>query len=150
MTFEEELVSLMPRLKIYALSLTRDVDRAGDLLQSTMLQTLENRSKFQVGTNMAAWVFTIQRNLFISNIRRTRPHVDITDIVLSKPAAQEDGIRTRELVRWLSMMPPKTRNTLLLVGEEIPYEEIAVLTKTTLGTVKSRVSRARDILGELL
>ena len=75
--FDLDLKDILPRLRIYALSLTRNRDRADDLVQQTALKALAGRTSFRVGTNFSGWIFRIQRNEFISELRRGRPTVDI-------------------------------------------------------------------------
>lgn len=154
--FEKELVALMPKLRRYALSLVRDPVRAEDLMQDTLLKALEQRDKFQQGTNLSAWVFTIQRNLFISSMRgaKNKPHADVMDpdvfIKLTTPPMQEAGIHAAELRRWLALMPAKSQRILSMVAEDVSYNEIAAKQNVSIGTVKSRISRARDWLEPFL
>lgn len=147
--FNAGLLEVLPRLQVYALSLTRNRDAADDLVQDTMVKALAGRQSFQPGTNLAAWLFRIQRNEFISATRRpaNRAHANIDDVSIPQPPRQDAGIRTRELVHYLKLLPRETRQILLLSGlNDSPYEDIACRTGLTVGTVKSRVSRARDLL----
>src|SRR6185295_19339741 len=99
--FHEQLKSILPRLRIYALSLTRDRDAADDLVHDTVIKALTGRHSFQPGTNLAAWLFRIQRNEFISGLRRQRPSVPVDTAIaesLSHPAHQESGLVMREFV----------------------------------------------------
>ena len=152
--FHEQLKAILPRLRIYALSLTRDRDTADDLVHDTVIKALAGRHSFQPGTNLAAWLFRIQRNEFISGLRRQRPTVPIdTEIAdrLSHPAHQESGLVMREFVSAFAKLVPTQREALLLaVLEGLPYEVIAEHTGVSVGTVKSRVSRGRDRLEQLL
>jgi len=152
--FHEQLKAVLPRLRIYALSLTRDRDAADDLVQDTVIKALKGRQSFQPGTNLAAWLFRIQRNEFISGVRKQRPTVPLdTEIAgrLSHPAHQESGLVMREFVSAFSKLAPTQREALLLaVLEGLPYEVIAEHTGVSVGTVKSRISRGRDMLERLL
>jgi RNA polymerase sigma-70 factor (ECF subfamily) len=152
--FHTQLKATLPRLRIYALSLTRDRDAADDLVHDTVIKALTGRHSFQPGTNLAAWLFRIQRNEFISGLRRQRPSVPVDTAIaesLSHPAHQESGLIMREFVTAFSKLVPTQREALLLaVLEGLPYEVIAAHTGVSVGTVKSRISRARDTLERLL
>jgi len=152
--FHDQLKAVLPRLRIYALSLTRDRDRADDLVHDTVVKALAGRHSFQPGTNLAAWLMRIQRNEFISGVRKQRPTVPVdTEIAesLTTPAYQESGLVMREFVSAFSELAPTQREALLLaVLEGLPYEVIAEHTGVSVGTVKSRISRGRDRLEQLL
>ncbi len=152
--FHEQLKAILPRLRVYALSLTRDRNDADDLVQDTVVKALNGRHGFQPGTNLAAWLFRIQRNEFISGLRKRRPTVPVdTEISerLSRPPLQESGLVMREFVSAFGKLAPTQREALLLaVLEGLPYEAIAQHTGVSVGTVKSRVSRGRDTLERLL
>jgi len=152
--FHEQLTAILPRLRIYALSLTRNRDSADDLVHDTVIKALAGRKSFQPGTNLAAWLFRIQRNEFISGLRRLRPSVPVDSAIaesLSHPAQQESGIIMREFLTAFSKLASTQREALLLaVVEGLPYETIAAHTGVSVGTVKSRISRARDRLEHLL
>ncbi|MCA0302228.1 MAG: sigma-70 family RNA polymerase sigma factor [Proteobacteria bacterium] len=152
--FHEGLKEILPRLRIYALSLTRDRDAADDLVHDTVIKALTGRHSFQPGTNLAAWLFRIQRNEFISGLRRRRPTVPVDTAIadsLSQPAHQDSGLVMREFVSAFSRLAPTQREALLLaVLEGLPYDVIASHTGVSVGTVKSRISRARDTLERLL
>src|SRR5215470_12719011 len=152
--FHDQLKAILPRLRIYALSLTRDRDAADDLVHDTVIKALTGRHSFQPGTNLAAWLFRIQRNEFISGLRRQRPSVPVDTAIaesLSHPAHQDSGLIMREFVSAFSKLVPTQREALLLaVLEGLPYEVIAAHTGVSVGTVKSRISRARDTLERLL
>lgn len=152
--FHDQLTAVLPRLRIYALSLTRNRDSADDLVHDTVIKALAGRKSFQPGTNLAAWLFRIQRNEFISGLRRLRPSVPVDSVIaesLSHPAQQESGIIMREFLTAFSKLASTQREALLLaVVEGLPYETIAAHTGVSVGTVKSRISRARDRLEQLL
>jgi RNA polymerase sigma-70 factor (ECF subfamily) len=153
-SFHEDLKALLPRLRVYALSLTRDHVAADDVVHDTVVKALTHRHSFQPGTNLAAWLFRIQRNEFISNLRRIRPSVPVDSTIaatLSQLPHQESRIVMREFMAAFGKLERDQREALLLaVLEGKPYEEIAALTSVSVGTVKSRVSRARDTLEQLM
>jgi RNA polymerase sigma-70 factor (ECF subfamily) len=152
--FHDQLTAVLPRLRIYALSLTRNRDSADDLVHDTVVKALAGRQSFQPGTNLAAWLFRIQRNEFISGLRRLRPTVPVDSAIaesLSHPPHQDSGLVMREFLTAFSKLAQTQREALLLaVVEGLPYETIAVHTGVSVGTVKSRISRARDRLEHLL
>jgi RNA polymerase sigma-70 factor (ECF subfamily) len=152
--FHEQLKAILPRLRVYALSLTRDRDAADDLVQDTVIRALQGRQSFQPGTNLAAWLFRIQRNEFISGIRKQRPTVPVDTAIadrLSHPPHQDSGLIMREFVSAFGKLGSTQREALLLaVLEGLPYDVIAKHTGVSVGTVKSRISRGRDTLERLL
>jgi RNA polymerase sigma-70 factor, ECF subfamily len=152
--FHEQLTAVLPRLRVYALSLTRDRDAADDLVHDTVVKALTGRASFEPGTNLSAWVFRIQRNEFISGLRRLRPSVPVDSAVaesLSHQPHQESRLVMREFMSAFGRLAPTQREALLLaVLEGQSYEVIAAHTGVSVGTVKSRISRARDTLERLL
>ncbi len=114
--FHEQLKAILPRLRIYALSLTRDRDAADDLVHDTVIKALTGRHSFQPGTNLAAWLFRIQRNEFISGLRRQRPSVPVDTAIaesLSQPAHQDSGLIMREFLTAFAKLVPTQREALL-------------------------------------
>ncbi|MDP3162225.1 MAG: sigma-70 family RNA polymerase sigma factor [Reyranella sp.] len=152
--FHVDLKAALPRLRIYALSLTRDRDRADDLVQDAVVKALAGQRSFQPGTNFPAWLFRIQRNEFISGLRRQRPTVPLDDAIastLSHAPAQESGLIMREFTRAFGLLAGGQREALLLaVLEGWSYQRIALLSDVSVGTVKSRISRARAALKLML
>ena len=115
--FHEQLKAVLPRLRIYALSLTRNRDAADDLVHDTVIKALAGRQSFQPGTNLAAWLFRIQRNEFISGLRRLRPTVPVDTAIaesLSHPPHQESGLVMREFLIAFAKLAPTQREALLL------------------------------------
>jgi len=145
--FETDLTQLLPRLRIYALSLTRDPIRADDLVQQTVLRSLAGRKSFRPGTNFPGWLFRIQRNEFISGLRRERPTVELNDAIASTlvdAQRQESGLVMREFMAALRTLAGGQRRALLLTAlEGHTHETTAGVSGVSIGTVKSRVSRAR-------
>lgn len=152
--FHADLKTMLPRLRIYALSLTRDRDRADDLVQETAVSALAGRKSFQPGTNFPGWLFRIQRNNFISGLRRLHLTVNLDDIVIDPTPyepRQESGLVMREFKKAFHVLSVCQRETLLLaVLEGYSYARIAAHSGVSVGTVKSRVSRARATLRQLL
>ena len=152
--FDCDLKSILPRLRIYAMSLTRDIDRADELVQQTALKALAGRESFRTGTNFAGWMFRIQRNEFISELRRARPTISIDDPLAqakSHPPLQETGLIMREFMAAFRQLPDERRHALLLgTVEGQPYAQIAQRAGVTVGAVKSRVRRGREMLKQLL
>ncbi len=152
--FHEQLKTILPRLRVYALSLTRDRDAADDLVHDTVVKALVGRHSFEPGTNLSAWVFRIQRNEFISGLRRLRPSVPVDSAIaesLSHQPHQDSRLVMREFMSAFGKLAPTQREALLLaVLEGQSYEVIAAHTGVSVGTVKSRISRARDMLERML
>ncbi len=153
-TFDRALTGNLARLRIYAQSLTRNADRADDLVQQTVMKALAGRASFRPGTNFAAWLFRIQRNEFISEVRRNRAFVDCYEEVehtLTGPPDQENGLMLREFIGAFRRLSGNARRALLLSQlEGLTYREISERTGFSVGTVKSRVSRGRVTLAGLV
>ena len=153
--FRCELEAVLPGLRNYARSLTRDHEAADDLVQETTLRAWSKRDMFHAGTNLRAWTFTIQRNLFMSDKRRARFKGEWDEQRASKllttPASQEHQIHLTDLMRAMEKISRSQRETLMLVVlGDMSYEEVAHVTGVEVGTVKSRVHRAREALSLLL
>ncbi len=151
----DAVLATVPSLRAFAVSLCGNVDRADDLVQETMLRALANIDRFQVGTNMPAWLFTILRNHFRSEYRKRRHEVEDvdgkhTDSLKAEPS-QIPSIEFGELKEALSQLPDDQREALILVGASgFSYEEAAKICDCAVGTIKSRVNRARNRLAELM
>ena len=152
--FHAELKNILPRLRVYALSLTRDRDRADDLVQETVVKALAGQNSFRPGTCFSAWVFRIQRNEFISGLRRQRPTVPLDETIynaLSHPAQQDRGLIMQEFLSAFGKLSVGQREALVLaVIDGQSYDQIARHAGVSVGTIKSRISRARDMLERLL
>ncbi len=151
----DELVTHLPALRAFALSLTRNRATADDMMQDTVLKAWSNMDKFQAGTNMRAWLFTILRNNFYSSRRKLNREVADVDNVFSdnlsvKP--DHDGrLQMADFKKALNQLPDEQREALILVGASgFAYEEAADMCGVATGTIKSRVNRARAKLTELL
>jgi RNA polymerase sigma-70 factor, ECF subfamily len=154
-TFEKELLSVLPRLRAIAVMLTRDRVAADDLLQDSIVLALSAKHSYTLGTNLAAWMYRLMRNRLISLARRRRPStVPLEDPIANSvsTAPEQDGRMMRLLLeRELAHLPIGQREALILVGAAgQSYAEAAVALGCTVGTVKSRVSRARETLRQRL
>jgi RNA polymerase sigma-70 factor, ECF subfamily len=151
----DAVLAAVPKLRAFAISLSGNVDRADDLVQETLLRALANIDSFQPGTNLQAWLFTILRNLFRSEYRKRRREVEDTDgsyadSMVSQPE-QESQLEFKELRVALSKLPQDQREALILVGASgFSYEEAAAICGCAIGTIKSRVNRARNRLASEL
>jgi RNA polymerase sigma-70 factor (ECF subfamily) len=147
----DAVLAAVPKLRAFAISLSGNVDRADDLVQETLLRALANIDSFQPGTNLQAWLFTILRNLFRSEYRKRRREVEDTDgnyaeSMVSQPE-QEGQLEFKELRAALAKLPQDQREALILVGASgFSYEEAAAICGCAIGTIKSRVNRARNRL----
>lgn len=152
---KDELVTHLPALRAFALSLTRNRATADDMLQDTVLKAWTNLDKFEPGTNMRAWLFTILRNNFYSSTRKTNREVADVDNVFSNTLAVKpahDGhLQMMDFKAAFSELPVEQREALILVGAQgFSYDEAAETCGVATGTIKSRVNRARVRLTELL
>jgi RNA polymerase sigma-70 factor (ECF subfamily) len=150
---EAEIVACIPSLRRYARGLVSDRDRADDLLQDTLERAWSRFSMWQKRGEVRAWMFGIMHNHFIDRLRaqRSRPEDSAGDDVLELPqrAQQADALEMRDLDRLLQRLPPEHREVLLLVAvEELSYQEVASALGVPIGTVMSRLSRARTRLRE--
>jgi RNA polymerase sigma-70 factor (ECF subfamily) len=147
---------LLPNLRAFAISLCGDVDRADDLVQDTLVKAWKHLETFQEGTNLRAWLFTILRNTFLSDIRRRRDDVSLDAEpyyadYFGVAAEQHSRLDSSDLQKALGELNPDQRTAIILVGAEgFTYEEAAVICNCAVGTIKSRVNRARIRLLELL
>jgi len=153
--FRAELTSVLSHLRAFARGLCGRPDYADDLVQETMLKAWAARDSFQPGTSMRSWTFVILRNVYLSEARRNRFRgdydPDVAEKLLSQPAGQEDGIHMGDLRSAMMRLSPERREALLLVGAGgFSYEEAADIAQCAVGTMKSRVARARRSLEEML
>jgi len=151
----QQILATVPGLRAFAISLCGNVDRADDLVQEALLRALANIHSFEPGTNMAAWLFTILRNHFRSEYRKRRREVEDADghyaETLTSHPEQHGRVELTEFRGALSKLPEEQREALILVGASgFSYEEAAEICGCAIGTVKSRVNRARTRLAELM
>jgi RNA polymerase sigma-70 factor, ECF subfamily len=146
----------IPRLRRYARALTHATDRADDLVQDTLVRALSKLHLWQPGTDLRAWLFTIMHHQYVNTVRREAREMTTVDIdhVSSTLTAITDPTARRQLVeldRALGRLPSEQREVVLLVGlEGLPYESVAQILGVPIGTVRSRLSRGRERLRELM
>src|SRR5215813_3605860 len=149
------VLSAVPSLRAFAISLCGNGECADDLVQETLLRALANIDSFQPGTNMSAWLFTILRNHFRSEYRKRRREVEDADgsyaDTLKSHPEQHGRMEFAEFKAALQQLPADQREALILVGASgFSYEEAANICGCAVGTIKSRVNRARTRLAELM
>jgi len=154
-TIQQQMVALQPNLRAFAMSLCGSADRADDLVQETLLRAITKINSFQPGTNLGAWMTTILRNCFLSDLRKHRNEVEDADgaYALNLRAApdQESLLEFMEFRAALREIPFAQREALLLVGAAgLSYEDAATICQASTGTIKSRINRARSRLAGLL
>jgi len=153
--FIDGVMAALPALRAFAISLTRDADKAEDLTQETVLKAISKQERFEEGTNLQGWLVTILRNSYFTTHRKVSREVADTDGIyaakLEAIPGQEDHLMIGKLQAALARLPQVQRETLLLVSlEGMEYEDAAVELGCAVGTIKSRVNRARTRLAELL
>ena len=149
------LLQSIPSMRAFAMSLTGNVDQADDLVQEAMVRGLGHIQQFQPGTNLEAWLFTILRNQFHTAFRKRRREVEDPDggiaARLAVPPEQDGHLDVEDLKAALAQLPIDQREALLLVGAQgFSHEETAEICGARIGTIKSRINRARTRLVELL
>lgn len=153
--FKRELTAVIPHLRAFARGLCGRPDMADDLVQEAMLKAWAARDRFEPGTSMRAWTFVILRNAYLTDMRRNRFRGDYDETaaekVLTAPAGQEEPLHLSDMHRALLTLAPERREALLLVGAGgFSYEEAAKICDCAVGTIKSRVGRARATITEML
>lgn len=153
--FNDLLLGNAVYLKPFAITLTRDHESARDLLQETMYKALANKEKYNLGTNIKAWLYTIMRNIFINNYRRNISHRMISDslsndfnsdqhLVVFNGA--ENNLKLKDIESAVYYLPEIFKNPFILYFEGYKYHEIANHLNEPLGTIKSRIHFARKLL----
>lgn len=153
--FKRELLALLPNLRAFAISLCGNSDRADDLVQDTILKAWAAHESFKAGTNLKAWLFTILRNEFYSQMRKKGREIQDSEGYYTENMAvhpsQYGTLDLQDFSNALAELPEDQREALLLVGASgFAYEEAAEICGCKVGTIKSRVSRARAQLQTLL
>ncbi len=153
--FRDLVIAAIPSLRAFGLSLTARSDRADDLVQETLMKAWKHYESFEPGSNMKAWLYTILRNEFYTQLRKRKREVEDGDGFYSSKAAvhgeQEGHLHMAYLLKALAKLPEDQREALILVGASgFSYEEAAEICKVAVGTIKSRVNRGRTKLAELL
>jgi RNA polymerase sigma-70 factor (ECF subfamily) len=154
--FNQMLVNNAEFLKPFAITLTRDSEAAQDLYQETLYRALANQEKYNVGTNIKAWLYTIMRNIFINNYRRRAKQNTIfdstpNDFLLNQSQvttvnAAESILKLKDIQKAIQHLPEIFRNPFLLYFDGYKYNEIAEMLQEPLGTIKSRIHFARKLL----
>lgn len=155
LSFEDQLVQYLPNLRSFARFLVRDADRADDLVNETALRALAAKHQFEPGTNLKAWLLKILRNHHINAFRRNRmdarPIDETIDRTASLPAGQVASIELKEVRGAMTKLSHQHREVLMLVGAAgLSHEETAEICRCAVGTVKSRLNRARTELRQVL
>lgn len=150
-----DLLSVVPNLRAFAVSLCGNPDRADDLVQETLVKAWSNFDSFVEGTNLPAWLFTILRNIYYSEYRKRRREVSDSDGIhaarLASAPAQTGHMDFLDFREALQKLPHDQREALILIGASgLSYEEAAAVCNCAVGTMKSRVNRARNRLAEML
>ncbi len=153
-SIREELIACLPQLRAFARSLAGHRELADDLVQDAIVRALAAQDSFRAGTNFRAWIFTILRNLFFTERRKSRMVVQSIDAMEHDLApvapTQESSVEFDDFRAALMRLPHDQREALILVGASgMSYEEAAQVSGCAVGTVKSRVSRARRTLVQL-
>jgi RNA polymerase sigma-70 factor (ECF subfamily) len=155
-----ELLAALPRLRRYARVLTSDASRADDLVQDTLARAWEKRRLWQAGTDLRAWLFTIMHNVHVNQLALARR--DARNVSLDADGAhaawqvpvranQAERVELMELAQYMTRLPADQREVLLLAAvEELQYDEIASVLNIPIGTVMSRLSRARSKLRDMV
>ncbi|MEI8059090.1 MAG: RNA polymerase sigma factor [Ferruginibacter sp.] len=156
--FDEIVINNAEYLRPFAITLTRDNETAKDLIQETMFRAFANREKYNVGTNIKAWLYTIMRNIFINDYRRkAKQHTILDNTIndfllnskqLSIANTAETNLKMKEIQQAIYKLPDIFRNPFMLYFEGYKYNEIAAMLKEPLGTIKSRIHFARKLLKE--
>ena len=154
-SFKRELTAVIPHLRAFARGLCGRPDVADDLVQEALLKAWAAQERFEPGTSMRAWTFVILRNAYLTDMRRNRFRGDydegVAERTLVAPAGQEAPLHLSDMHRALLTLPPERREALLLVGAGgFSYEEAAAICGCAVGTIKSRVGRARATLTRMI
>jgi RNA polymerase sigma-70 factor (ECF subfamily) len=154
-TFEKDVLAQSASLRAFAISLSGNGDRADDLVQETFLRAFANKGSFQPDSNLPAWLFTILRNLFRSDYRKRRREVEDADgsyakTLMTQPD-QVGHVQFEEFREGLNKLPKDQSDALMLVGASgFSYEDAAVICGCAVGTIKSRLNRAREKMHKLV
>ena len=152
---KDELVEHLPAMRAFAVSLTRNGALADDLVQDTVVKAWTNFDKFEAGTNLRAWLFTILRNTFYSHRRKTKREVADVDGIFAGSLASKpshDGrLQLKDFLKAFEQIPVEQREALILVGASgFSYEEAANMCGVAVGTIKSRANRGRKALAVIM
>lgn len=150
-----DLVAAIPNMRAFAISLCGNPDRADDLVQETLMRAWRSLDSFERGTNLKAWLFTILRNQYFSELRKSKREIPDSDGEIAARVAvepeQQGHLDLKDLQKALAALSDDQREALILVGAEgFSYEDAAAIAGCAIGTIKSRVNRARAKLAELM
>ena len=154
--FTQLLEAVIPKIRRYARSLTRDPIKADDLVQDALCRAMAKQHLYQPDTNLRAWLFTLMHNQYVNDVRRSARETNVLNVedVASQLVATTDPTASRQLVeldRALGQLPIEQRQVILLIGlEGMSYEEVAAIVAVPIGTVRSRLSRGREQLRRLM
>lgn len=158
--FDQTLIKNTDYLKPFAMTLTRDMESAKDLIQETLYRALANKEKYNAGTNIKAWMYTIMRNIFINNYRRTAKQNTIFDSTpndylldynqFTTTNDAETNLNLKEIKEAVYSLPEIFKSPFELYFEGYKYHEIADILSEPLGTIKSRIHFARKLLKQQL
>jgi RNA polymerase sigma-70 factor (ECF subfamily) len=153
--FKADLLGAIPSLRAFAVSLAQNADRADDLVKETLVKAWDKHESFQPGTNLKAWLFTILRNEFYSQMRKRGREVQDSEGLMTARLAvhpsQHGQLDLKDFRAALEQLPEDQREAIILIGASgFSYEEAAVICNCAVGTIKSRVSRARTRLQDIL
>jgi len=151
----EQIVDYLPEMRAFALSLTRNPSSADDLVQDAIIKAWKSFHQFQSDTNLRAWLFTIVRNTFYSDLRKRRREMNHAEATLAEAAnaspRSDTVIEVMDFEKAFSLLPDEQREALTLVGASgMSYDEAAETCGVAIGTIKSRINRGRKKLAELL
>ncbi len=154
-SLRDALVQSIPSLRAFAISLCHNRTEADDLVQETLIKAWNGLNSFEEGTNLKAWLFKILRNNFYNDLRKQRQRNDYArstdELQFIVPPAQDKKLEFADLVEGLRVLPADQREALILVTvENMSYEEAAAICECPIGTIKSRVNRARARLEALM
>lgn len=154
-SFKTDLLAAIPSLRAFGVSLSQNSDRADDLVQETLMKAWDKQDSFQPGTNLKGWLFTILRNEFYSQMRKRGREVQDSDGIMTERMAvhpsQQGALDLKDFRAALAQLPEDQREAIILIGASgFSYEEAAEICGCAVGTIKSRVSRARSRLQDIL
>jgi RNA polymerase sigma-70 factor (ECF subfamily) len=152
--FRDELLKAIPKLRAFAISMSRSPERGDDLVQATLVKALANADKFEPGSNMMGWLYTILRNEFYTEYRKLRHEIEDDNDryagLMQISASQEGHMHFLDVRNALSRLAIERREALMLIVSGMSYEDAAATCGCAVGTMKSRVSRARKTLAEMV
>lgn len=152
---QAQLAALVPNLRAFARSLCGAADQADDLVQETLVKAWKSRASFDMGSNLKAWLFTILRNTYLSELRKRKYEVQDHNGEMAQQLSVKDGqsghMDLVDFSKAFALLTPEQREALILIGAEgFSYDDAALMCGCAVGTMKSRVNRARGKLAELM